>query len=106
MYKFFINKHDLIDESWDELQSESLEEILADESWGERVNESREKIQADESQDERVKNERVDESWEEIQADESQDEEVHHDSCKMQDDLERETETFQVNVQREFQASK
>ncbi len=32
MYKFFMNKHDLINESQDELQSESLERVLADES--------------------------------------------------------------------------
>ena len=50
-YKFFMNKHDLINESRDELQSESLERVLADESW-----------------DERIENEKVDESQEEIQA--------------------------------------
>ena len=42
---------------------------------------------------------RVNESQERVQADESWDEEVRHESCKMQDDLKRETETFQVNVQ-------
>ncbi len=47
MYKFFTNKHDLINE----LQSESLKRVLADESWDERIenekmNESQEKIQA------------------------------------------------------------
>ncbi len=46
-----MNKHDLINESRDELQSESLERVLADESW-----------------DERIENEKVDESQEEIQA--------------------------------------
>ncbi len=44
-----MNKHDLINESRDELQDESLEEILADES-----------------RDERIENERVNKSWEEI----------------------------------------
>ncbi len=52
MYKFFTNKHDLIDESWDELQNKLLEKILADES-----------------QDEKIENERVDESQERVQAD-------------------------------------
>ncbi len=47
MYKFFTNKHDLIDESRDELRSESLERILADESQDEKIDESREKIRAD-----------------------------------------------------------
>ncbi len=47
MYRFFMNKHDLINESQDELQSESLERVLADESWDERINESQEEIQAD-----------------------------------------------------------
>ncbi len=47
-----MNKHDLINESWDEFQSESLEEISADES-----------------RDERIENEKIDESREEIQAD-------------------------------------
>ena len=36
-YKFFMNKHDLINKSWEELQSESLEKILADVSWDERI---------------------------------------------------------------------
>ncbi len=62
-----------------------------DESRAEKVNKSWERVQADES-------------WREILVDESQDEEVHHESCKMQDDLERKTETFWVSVQREFQA--
>ncbi len=60
MYKFFMNKHSLINESWREIQT--------DESW-----------------DKRIKNEKINESW---------DEEVCHDSCKMQDDLKRKTETF------------
>jgi len=47
MYKLFMNKHDLINESQDELQDESLEKILADESQDERIDESREEIQAD-----------------------------------------------------------
>ncbi len=48
-YKFFTNKHDLIDESRDELRNKSLERILADESRDERMNESRERIRAGES---------------------------------------------------------
>ena len=44
-----MNKHDLINESRNEFQDESLEEILADES-----------------RDERIENKRVNESWEEI----------------------------------------
>ncbi len=47
-----MNKHSLIDESRDELQSESLERVLADES-----------------RDERIENEEIDESREEVQAD-------------------------------------
>ncbi len=71
-----MNKHDLINELWDEHQSESLEEILADESQDKRV------------KNERIKNERVDESWEEIQA----------------DDLNEKKETFWMSVRRESQA--
>ncbi len=82
-YKFFTNKHDLIDESRDELRNKSLEKILADESRDERMNESRERIRAGESWDEKVN-----ESWEEVQA----------------DDLNEKRETFQMSVRREFRA--
>ncbi len=58
MYKFFMNKHDLINESWDELQDESLERVLADESRGERIeseriDESRKRIRADDLDEEK-----------------------------------------------------
>jgi len=49
-YKFFTNKHDLIDESREELQDESLERVSADESQDKRI------------ENERIKNERIDES--------------------------------------------
>ncbi len=87
-YKFFTNKHDLIDESQEKLQSKSLKEVLADDSWDEKINESWEEIQANESWDERIENERINELWEEIQA----------------DDLDEKTETFQVSIQWEFWA--
>ena len=51
------------------------------------------------------KHDLINESWREVLADKSQDEEVYHDLCKMQDDLKRKTETFQVDVQQEFQAN-
>ncbi len=63
-----MNKHDLINKSWEEFQDESLEEILADESQDKRVNESQEKVQADDL------NEKTETFWvsiqQEFQADE------------------------------------
>ncbi len=53
-YKFFTNKHDLINESREKLQDKSLERILADESQDERI------------KNKRVENERVNESQERV----------------------------------------
>ncbi len=75
-YKFFTNKHDLIDESREELWNESLGRILADESRGEKI------------KNEKVENERVNESQERVQA----------------NYLDNDTETFLMSVQREFRA--
>jgi len=88
MYKFFTDKHGLIDESRDELRDEPLEGILAGEPRGEGIDEPRGGVRAGESRGERIENEGIDESREGVRA----------------GDLGGKTEAFRVSVRRESRA--
>ena len=88
MYKFFTDKHGLIDDSRDELRDESLGGVLAGESRGEGIDEPRGGVRAGEPRGERIEDEGIDEPRERVRA----------------GDLGGETEAFRVSVRRESRA--